>query len=89
MKRSRAKGMANFEAIPLTTPRNHDVRPRSAAGGYALSPGELEAIHGGTLKIVSHPFPPFRRLSPPCHAFLTFWGIPPTFPVGSAVGLLW
>ena len=47
MKRLLAKVLSHFEDIPLTTQRNHDVRPRSAAGGYELSPGELDAVHGG------------------------------------------
>ena len=65
MKRSRAKGMSNFEAIPLTTQRNHDVRPRSAAGGYELSPVELDAIHGGTLKIEVPPYTPLPPKTEP------------------------
>jgi hypothetical protein len=65
MRRSRTKGMALFDAIPLTTQRNHDERPRSAAGGYALSPVELDAIHGGTLQIEVPPFTPLPPKTEP------------------------
>ena len=64
MKRSRAKGLSNSDERPLTTPRNHDVRPRPAAGGYALSPGELDAIHGGALHIEVPPYIPLSQSHP-------------------------
>jgi hypothetical protein len=54
MKRSLAKGMSNFEAIPITTQLNHDVRPRSAAVGYELSPVELDAVHGGAANLAAN-----------------------------------
>lgn len=64
MKRSRAKGMSNFEERPLTIQRNHDVRPRSAAVGYELSPVELDAIHGGALHIEVPPYIPLSQSHP-------------------------
>ncbi len=51
MRRFLAKVLSHFEARPLTPQGNHDVRSRSAAGGYALSPVELDAVHGGELNI--------------------------------------
>ena len=50
MRRVRAKVLSHVEDIPLMTQRNHDVRPRPAAGGYALSQVELDVktpVHGG------------------------------------------
>ena len=64
MKRARAKGRSNFGARPLTTPRNHDIQPRLAAGGSALSPGELDAIHGGALNIEVPPYIPLSQSHP-------------------------
>ena len=64
MKRSRANGMSNFEEIPLTTQLNHDVRPRLAAGGYELSPEELDEVHGGALRIEVPPYIPLSQSHP-------------------------
>ena len=64
MKRALAKGMSNFEEIPITTQRNHDVRPRSAAVGYELSPVELDAVHGGALNIEVPPYIPLSQSHP-------------------------
>jgi hypothetical protein len=53
MKRLLAKAMTSFEAI--TTQLIDDVRPRSAAEGYELSPVEVDAVHGGG-PLVCYPF---------------------------------
>ena len=64
MKRSLANGMSNFEEIPITTQLNHDVRPRSAAVGYELSPVELDAVHGGALNIEVPAYIPLSQSHP-------------------------
>jgi hypothetical protein len=52
MKRSLAKGMSN------------DVRPRSAAAGYELSPVELDAVHGGALNVEVPAYVPMSQSHP-------------------------
>ena len=64
MRRLLAKVLSHFEERPLTPQRNHDVRSRSAAGGYALSPGELDAVHGGELKIEAPRYIPLSESHP-------------------------
>ena len=64
MRRLLAKVLSHFEERPLTPQRNHDVRSRSAAGGYELSPVELDAVHGGELKIEAPRYIPLSESHP-------------------------
>ncbi len=64
MKRTLARGMSNVEATPITIQLNHDVRPRSAAAGRELSPAELDAVHGGELKIEVPAYVPLSQSHP-------------------------
>jgi hypothetical protein len=64
MKRSLANGISSFEETSITTQVNHDVRPRSAAAGYELSPAELDAVHGGALNIEVPAYVPLSQSHP-------------------------
>ena len=64
MRRFLAKVLSHFEERPLTPQGNHDVRSRSAAGGYALSPVELDAVHGGELNIEAPRYIPLSESHP-------------------------
>jgi hypothetical protein len=58
MKRSLAKSQSSSAAATATAPQ---LRP---AAGYELSPVEVEAVHGGTLKIEMPAYVPLSQSHP-------------------------
>jgi len=48
----------------ITTQLNVDVSPPSAAAGHELTPAELDAVHGGELKIEVPAYVPLSQSHP-------------------------
>jgi hypothetical protein len=63
--------MSDFEGIPITAQLQVDVRTRSAAVGYELSPIELDAVHGGELNIEVPAYVPLSQSNPKTEVVLT------------------